>query len=162
MRTNTAILLLLLLTAGIARAAGNVTKDERVGKLRLGMSAAAVRTALGKPALGGPEMLEQATGSYVQEWRYLHQGITLKMSATHAHGAQSVDGITVVAPCRFRTSRGIGIGSPAAAVRQAYARDLNKESTSAEQIVVGSVYGGVIFTIQKGRVTRIFVGAAAE
>jgi len=44
----------------------------------------------------------------------------------------------------------------------AYGAAVNQEESGAESIVVGSTYGGVIFTIADGKVSEIFVGAAAE
>ena len=48
-------------------------------------------------------------------------------------------------------------------MRAQYLREINKEeSVSQESIVLGSIYGGVIFKLEKGRVKSMFVGAAAE
>ncbi len=48
-------------------------------------------------------------------------------------------------------------------MRKAYASHADKENPpTAEQFVAGSIYGGIIFHFEKGKVSRIFFGAAAE
>ena len=45
----------------------------------------------------------------------------------------------------------------------AYGRDRNAEESQVGSLfVAGSVYGGLLFTFEAGRVTQIFLGAAAE
>lgn len=135
--------------------------DENVGPVSLWMPAAEVRKALGPPASRGTWVTEAASGQQVQEWRYPARGLTITMSRASEEEAAQVDRFRVRAPSRDATSRGIRIGDPAEKVRKAYAGLLSSESTSSS-LVVGSVYDGVIFTLERGRVTEIFVGAAAE
>jgi hypothetical protein len=47
-------------------------------------------------------------------------------------------------------------------VRKAYAAFADGESSSEGSFVVGSIYGGIIFSFEKGKVSGIFFGAAAE
>jgi hypothetical protein len=56
----------------------------------------------------------------------------------------------------------MGIGSSYAEVEQAYKKDIDAESTNKEQITVGSVYDGIIFKFKDGKVSKIFLGGAAE
>ena len=64
---------------------------------------------------------------------------------------------------RGRRSRGIHIGSTIVEVTTAYGKVENKEeSESGKTFVAGSIYGGVIFTFTDGKVSQIFLGAAAE
>ena len=135
--------------------------DETVGPVSLWMPAAEVQKALGAPASRGNWVTEAASGQQVQEWRYPARGLTLTMARASAQEAPQVDRFRVRAPSRDATSRGIRIGDPAEKVRKAYAGLLGPEST-ATSLVVGSLYDGVIFTLERGRVTEIFVGAAAE
>jgi hypothetical protein len=37
-----------------------------------------------------------------------------------------------------------------------------EENTNRENLVAGSVYGGLFFKIEKGKVVEIFLGAGAE
>ena len=70
---------------------------------------------------------------------------------------------TVPAPSTLKTLRGIGIGSAEKDVTSAYGELRDDEmSVAGESFVAGSVYGGVIFDFRDGKVSRIFLGAAAE
>lgn len=104
-----------------------------------------------------------ADGLYHQSWSYPTCGLELGMSATKPKGTQTLSSITLTAPGKLRTSRHIGIGSPAADVMKAYAKEYSADESQAGQtIVAGSIYGGIIFRIDGGKVSRIFFGAAAE
>jgi len=48
------------------------------------------------------------------------------------------------------------------AVRKAYTEHVDREASDPGTLVVGSIYGGIIFDFTKGKVSRIFFGAAAE
>ena len=111
----------------------------------------------------GKDTLWEATGDWVQEWRYLSIGLELAMASDKKSGPKRLLSITATQGCTFATKRGISIGSKEAAVNQAYAKDRDKEqSVPGESFIAGSVYGGVIFTFKAGIVTDIFIGAAAE
>lgn len=48
-------------------------------------------------------------------------------------------------------------------VRKAYKREWNREeSRQSGSFVVGSIYGGLLFDFQDGKVSQIFLGVAAE
>lgn len=135
--------------------------DEKVGPVRLGMTASQLRTALGRPASQTSWVEEAATGKQVQDWRYPARGFAVTMSRDSSGETPQVERFTVKAPSKDATSRGIRIGDRADKVKKAYAGLLGSESTSST-LVVGSIYDGVLFTIRVGKVTEIFVGAAAE
>ena len=78
-------------------------------------------------------------------------------------GVKTIANITASAPCTFATSKGIEIGDAESAARKAYAEHVDRETRDDPGIlVVGSIYGGIIFNFTKGKVSRIFYGAAAE
>jgi len=138
-------------------------EGESLGKLKLGQRADVVAKVLGKPDSKGEQVLWEAIGEWVEEGRYPEQGVTLAMCSKKKEGAKTVLNISAEAPCKLATSRGIKIGSSEADVAKAYAKERSKEESVAGQLfVAGSVYGGVIFTIEKGKVVQIFIGAAAE
>ena len=71
--------------------------------------------------------------------------------------------ITAVAPSKLATARGITIGSTEDAVKKAYGSVRDKENSEAgKTFVAGSIYGGVIFRFEGGKVSEIFIGASAE
>jgi len=139
-------------------------RRESLGELRLGLPEKDVLKLLGKPAKQGALILQGADGTYVQDWHYPARGIDLTMTAGEKKtGAKSVTRFTAKAPNNFGTRQGIRIGSPENAVRKAYAAHVDRDSPAAPgTFVAGSIYGGIIFNFEKGKVSRIFFGAAAE
>lgn len=138
-------------------------EKEALGKLKLGQKAAEVAALVGQPESKGKHVEWEATGDWVQKWRYKSQGLTLNMASQSEGGAKALLTITATAPCKLATARGMRIGSTIAEVTEAYGKVQDKEqSVRGKTFVAGSVYGGVIFTFTGGKVSRIFIGAAAE
>ena len=138
-------------------------ENESLGKLKLGQKAAEVTTLIGKPESKGKDTEWGATGEWVQEWTFKKQGLTLNLASEKKGGAKTVLMITAEAPCSLATKRGIRIGSTSAEVTKAYGDVQDKEQSEAgKTFVAGSVYGGVIFSFTGGKVSQIFIGAAAE
>lgn len=138
-------------------------EKEQIGKLHIGLSERAVKQIIpGKPSRG-PEKWWGADGQYHQEWQYTDGGITLGMVAKKKGGFKSIESLTITSPSILQTQRGIRIGSTEAEVIKAYGRFRNAEASKpGELLVAGSIFGGVMFDFQQGRVSRIFIGAAAE
>ena len=137
-------------------------KKERIGGLGIGTPAAAVVKALGQPSKKSKVVHQEADGAFVQTWTFTTQGVEVGMSAAKRGGAQTVDSITVKGASPLKTVKGIGVGSTLAQVARAYGAEKNAEESNAEAFVVGSTYGGVIFKLAGGKVSEIFLGAAAE
>lgn len=138
-------------------------EKEALGKLKLGTKAADVTALIGKPDSKGKDTEWAATGEWVQEWKYKSQGLKINMASESKGGAKAISSITAEAPCKLATARGIHLGSTVAEVTKAYRDVQDKEqSEPGKTFIAGSVYGGVIFTFTGGKVTQIFVGAAAE
>jgi len=161
--------LLALVGARTASAADHSATEaflskESLGNLRLEQPAKDVLKMLGKPDKEGKLILQAADGNYVQTWRYPSKGIELVMSAGGTKsGAKTVAAITATTPCGLATQQGIKIGSSESAARRAYAAYADHDSRATPgAFVVGSVYGGIIFHFEHGKVSRIFFGAAAE
>jgi hypothetical protein len=159
-----ASLLIVGLICSVALAATEFPHaKEQIGKLHLGLAEKEVKQLIpGQPALG-PEELWGADGLYHQEWKYLQAGVTLGMVSEKKGGLKTIDSITITSPSKLKTQRGIGIGSSAAAVAKAYGPFRNAEDSKAfDCFVAGSVFGGALFHFQQGKVSSIFIGAAAE
>ena len=90
------------------------------------------------------------------------RGLTVTISREGKATVWRVERFTVTAPCAWKTPQGIGVGSSEHEVRKAYSQLLDKEGQFPNQLVVGSIYDGVIFHMKNGKVESIFVGAAAE
>jgi hypothetical protein len=157
------LLLTLFCIASPLRAGEKSVDQESFGELKLWQKGEGVLRILGKPKSQGKDENWEAIGQWVQEWKYPAQGLRLDMASGKRGGAKTVLNISASAGCAFTTARGIGIGSSEAAVRKAYGGLEDKSaSKSGESFVAGSLYGGVIFQFKAGKVTDIFIGAAAE
>lgn len=155
------LLALFCLLPALADAPEFSASSEKVGPLKLGMPGAQVQKALGKPQKQGAWIDEAATGLQVQKWDYPSRGVFVTVSRENTSSAPVVERFTVTRPCGFATLKGVKIGDTAAKVKAAYGKLVSSESGS-DCLVVGTVYDGVIFTVKNGKVTEIFVGAAAE
>lgn len=150
--------------AADAAAARALVRKESLGGLHLDQPAKDVIKLLGKPEKEEKLRLQAADGNYVQTWSYPSKGVELVMSAGgKLGGAKAVASITATAPCNLATQRGVKIGSPESTPRKAYAAYADRDSPATPGVfVVASVYGGLIFNFDHGKVSRIFFGAAAE
>ncbi len=159
-----AFMVIIGLISSVALAANEFPYDkEQIGKLHLGLSAKEVRQIIPGQPTRGAEKWWGADGQYHQEWQYTDGGITLGMVAKKKGGLTSIESITITGPSILQTQRGIRIGSTEAEVIKAYGRFQNAEdSKPGELFVAGSIFGGVMFDFQQGKVHRIFIGAAAE
>jgi len=138
-------------------------KGESLGGLKLGLAAKAVLKQLGKPERQSEVQMQEADGTYVQQWEYPAQGLSLWMtSGEKKSGAKSIAAITASAGCKLATKAGCKIGSPESTVRKAYGVHESRDDITAGQLIAGSIYGGIIFNFTKGKVSGIFLGAAAE
>lgn len=134
---------------------------QQLGPLRLGLKESEIK-GLGKAKASSKPVVEGATGLTVQTRTYPSQGLSITWSREKSVDPWRVERFSAASPNVWKTPQGIGLGSKAELVRSTYASLLDAESSGPEQLVVGSIYGGVMFTLKQGRVVRIFVGAAAE
>jgi len=138
-------------------------RDERIGSLRIDLPESDVEKMIDCAPQRGPEELWGADGAYHQEWTYAACGLTVGMVSEEKGGPKSVESISLVSPGNRVTKRGIRIGSSEQDVMAAYKSFWNKEdSEHFGGFVGGSIYGGLLFDFNNGKVSRIFLGAAAE
>jgi len=141
----------------------SLLREERIGELRINLSEQEVKKKIHCSLKLGPEKLWGADGAYHQTWDYTGCGIRLGMVSEKKGAPKSIESITLVSPGNLSTKRGIRIGSTEQKVMDAYKPYWNKEDSKSFNIfVAGSVYGGLMFNFQNGKVSRIFLGAAAE
>jgi hypothetical protein len=153
----------LLRSEELAEKGFALMKEEALDEIRLEMPQKEVLKILGKPAKTGPDVEWEAIGEHVQEWQYPAQGLTLQMSSIKKGGTKKVLMVTLKAPGDRRTKKGIQVGSTEEAVRKVYGALEDKESSrKGDVFVAGSVYGGLVFKFEKGKVSEIFLGAMAE
>ncbi len=142
-------------------------RNESIGGVDVGARSEAVEKLLGAPATKGTPQEMAATGDVLADWKWT-TGLTLTMAAGVDH-ALTVHAILLEAPSKLTTSRGVGIGTSRAEVETIYKQflgvgreDGEPDTTSPEQLIIGSVYGGTVFGFTDGKVSRIFIGAGAE
>lgn len=145
--------------------------DAVIGGIRLGMPEAGLMEVADSGSMGAPvkgeDVMWEAIGEAVQTWDFKEAGLSLDMGSSEIGGEKEVFSITVKAPSKLKTARGIGIGSTGEDAVQAYA-DYPTDEFEAEvvaengNLLIGSIYGGMIFTLDDGIVSGIFLGAAAE
>jgi hypothetical protein len=141
----------------------HLLKSERIGDLRIDLSAREVNTKIPCTLKKGQEQIWEALGEYVQEWNYPDCGIILNMIAEEKGGPQKVYSITVTKPNNLKTKKGIHIGSSEQEVIKAYRQYQDTEmSQKGKMFVAGSVYGGLVFIFDNGRVIKIVLGPVAE
>jgi hypothetical protein len=137
---------------------------ETFGDVKIGQPHVKTIEAIGQPDKKSKKEEWAADGQLHTDWSYTSKGLTLNMTFTK--GGTDTTGyvfsITADAKATFKTRAGMGIGNTYAEVQEAYKRDIDKESTTTDQITVGSIYGGIIFSFKDGKVSHIFLGAAAE
>lgn len=144
----------------------DLMRNETLGLLKIGVSADEVVKGVGKPAKKSLAKIWPADGWEHQDWYYPEKGIELNM--VRRDGIQVVSMIDVKSPCKFKTKRGIGIGSAAIDVETAYNNEINPQYReifgvkNLDKLIAGTVYGGVMFSLQDDVVSEIFIGAAAE
>ncbi len=138
-------------------------KTEKIGTLRIGAPEAEVKRAITAQPKRTREIFQAADARYVQRWTYAPQGLELRMGSDKKGAPKDVDAIDCRARCTLKSARGVGIGSTLADVQKAYAAEFNKdESKLPELFVAGTIYGGLLFKFKAGKVSAMFLGAAAE
>lgn len=161
--TRIAAIFLVIILNSAAADEFALLKEDRIGPLRFNQPAAEAKRLITCPVQRGPVELWGADGDYHQAWTAPACGLTLDVGAAKSAGPQTIRAITLTRPSSWKTRRGIGIGSTEREVVAAYGRDRELEtSVPGKRLVAGTVYGGLVFTFHRGRVTRIFLGAAAE
>lgn len=153
----------LLITDNLESDSFALMREEILGEIKLDFSAQQVIQLLGNPTQKGQVEFWAGDALYHQYWYYPNQGITLSMASETEKGQQNIAFIKLVSPSTLPTKRGITIGSSIEEVSLAYAKEKDQEMSIPDQtFVAGSIYGGLIFTFDQGRVIEIFLGAAAE
>jgi hypothetical protein len=140
-----------------------LTSTESLDDLRLGLTLEDLKKLLPDGNTKGKREEEGATGEFVQSFVDDKQGVDVLLTATSATGPQTVRAITIRAPSTRKTKRGIGIGSKGEDVKKAYADVLDPDvPPTPESIIAGSIYDGVMFSLDSDEVTSIFIGPGAE
>jgi len=134
---------------------------ESFGEIKIGLTANKLIELLQKPDKKSKLIMWGADGQYHQTWYYYQNGIELDIKGKDITN-QVVSMITINAPCILKTKRRIGIDSDINDVNHAYKKAIDPTFSDTKAIVAGSIYGGIIFSIENKKVKQIFIGASAE
>ena len=153
-----------LLAGGPALAKDDFWKTEQIGGLKLNLPAAQVRVpAECRQPQKTAEQYWGADGEYHQSWKYPTCGLEIGLVAEKAKGPQTVESVTLQAPSKLRTGRGIAIGSTMQDVLKAYAQDISSpEHDPNGTLMVGSGYPGLYVKLKAGKVIGLYFGPGAE
>ena len=134
-----------------------------IGGLAQGMPSFQIDWLIAAKPEKGKDEFWGADGMFHQPWDFKAHGVHLSMVSEKQDGAKEIGAITVTAPCPLVTERGIGIGSRWDEVALAYADRYSVEGSTPQKLfVAGSVFDGLQFEFENGRVKEIFLGATAE
>jgi hypothetical protein len=149
----------------------NINEDEQNepvdsiiigGWLKLNISQDIIIGKLGLAEEKGDDKYWGATGTFVQEWRYATQGLIFSMESDSLNGLKILRSIIMVAPCQLTTEEKVGIGTDINLVKSIYGNHIDKAASNQDMIVIGSLYKGMVLTIENNKVSKLFIGAAAE
>lgn len=141
----------------------SLIRGESFGGLKLDMSIQEFEPLLPCLVEKGEPILWAGIGEIIQEWNYQDCGVKLQLSTVDPETPQVISSIIVRAPSQLTTFRNIRIGSSQEEVMAAYVDYLDEDnSVLGDTLVVGSIYGGLIFTLKDNHVESMFLGAGAE
>ncbi|MDF1825000.1 MAG: hypothetical protein P1U68_10180 [Verrucomicrobiales bacterium] len=150
----------------------HIMKDGSIGGIKLDAGSEEILRLARENEFGvlekGDDEIWEAFGQAVQTWSFPQAGISFDMISDEIGGPKSVFSITATAPCELTTGMGIQTGDSKTEVIDAYrAYESTNESADGyfgdgDVHLVGSIYGGMIFTFENGQLSEIFLGAAAE
>lgn len=142
-------------------------EKETFGEIKLGMDSVSITKIIGPPDSATAITYWDADGGYHNEWFYQKLGLTIGMNRVPDHPDNKYkeclsDRMTLTSPSKLYTTRRIRIGSSRRTVLSNYKLAITDTLSSNNNLVAGTVYGGLMFQLEQDTVVRIFLGAAAE
>lgn len=137
--------------------------SEKIGEFSTGTSEKVLKKKLNCAFKLGEDTLWGADGLYHQSWECPALGISFDMSSGRKGSGKIINQISIAAPSKLKTRRGIQIGSREQQVIKAYQDVKDVQGTIPhEMFVAGSVYGGLFFQFKNDKVESIMLGSGAE
>ena len=135
---------------------------ETFGEIKIGQAHTDLLKALGEPGTKSKPVVWEADGLMHEDWTYKSKGVVINLSSEKKNSDKAIFSITANSNCNFKTRANMGIGNTYEEVTDVYKRDIDTDPTTKETIVVGSVYGGIIFSFENNKVKSVYLGPAAE
>jgi hypothetical protein len=139
----------------------DLMETESVGAIKFGLTTKQIIELIGKPDKIEKPFYSEVDGETYQHYYYKSKGIFLSF-VIKSDSIKEVRLIEINAPSSLKTSKNIGIGSGESEVMSAYKEYINKEFSDSSEIVAGSPYGGIVFSIQNQKVKSIYIGPIAD
>jgi hypothetical protein len=134
---------------------------EKIGEIKRGTKLDKLIDLYGEPDERSEPIFSDVDGETYQGIEYNKKGISITC-IMRSDSTREVAMIEIKEPCELKTSKNIGIGSTFEEVKNAYKGFINAADSDPETIIVGSVYGGLVFNFKNNKVTRVFIGPSAE
>lgn len=145
----------------LAKKGFDLMETESVGAIKFGLTTKQVITLIGEPDEIEKPFYSEVDGETYQHYYYKSKGIFLSFVIKN-DSIKEVRLIEIKAPSSLKTTKNIGIGSALSEVMNAYKEYINKEFSDSSEIVAGSPYGGIVFSIQNQKVKSIYIGPTAD
>lgn len=139
---------------------GKLMEEERIGFLHLNANNFFAEKVLGPALSETAPIVWEADGEKHKTATY-REGVTLDMIEKDSI-EYIIWSIRVDPPSSLETKRGIKIGSTFGEVVKTYNEAIPQPITDSTYLVAGSLYGGLMFRFENGKVVQILLGAAAE
>ncbi|NNE91668.1 MAG: hypothetical protein HKN23_08475 [Verrucomicrobiales bacterium] len=150
----------------------DVMSDDSVAGIKIDSTEAEVMAAAEEKELGevfkGKDEIWEVFGQAVQTWMFPEAGLSMDMISDEIGGPKTVLSIRAKRPFAHSTSMGIRLGDPKSKVIEAYAdfktdeEELDGFFEGQDTHLVGSIYGGMVFTFEDGKLAEMYLGASAE
>jgi hypothetical protein len=140
----------------------SLVETESIGPVRLWMSESELLDAVGQPDSQSEPEVWGADGSMHSVWSYVTLGLYLDMLQYDESSAPVVFSITADDSCDYETQQGIRIGDTRDDVMAVYADVYNPYESEEDLLVLGSIFCGMLVTLENDVVTGFYVGAIAE
>lgn len=138
----------------------SILDTESLGLLKVGSEEAEIVRVLGTPKKKSKAQEEGATGDFVSDWTW--DSAVVSMAGESAKGPWKARMITIKKGSPLTTVAHVRIGSTRAEVEKAYKRSEEDDGKKPDQYLVGSLYGGILFSFDKdNKVSVISMGPFA-
>ena len=138
---------------------------EAFGPLRIGLPAKEMHRLMGDWKQLSEPVLWAADGLEHWEAAYELPGILVGLARVPGDEAGAfVSSILAAGPREWKTARGLGIGDPVELVMSLYADAIDPlwNTDLSREILIGSLYGGMLVSLEDGLVVSLYLGAMAE
>jgi len=135
---------------------------ESIEGFSFGGSADEIVMRIGEPTnIDGPEF-EKKTKAWVWSWDYSRYGALFEVEAETQDGAKIIRSLTIVSPCPWKLSNGLGIGDRSDKILQTYPK-VNRNKTDTLWFADSDDRRHVTgFELAKSRIKAIFIGSRQQ